>query len=83
MINVGYEGVKIGKGHTLAYLIHTHNEPYATDDKYAGENAMHNISAEVSDMEVEMLPAVPINSKMTFPGDHTPVRKVVLQEGEI
>ena len=30
-----------------------------------------------------MLPAIPIISKMIFPGDHTPVRKCILQDATI
>ena len=30
-----------------------------------------------------MLPVIPAGSKMIFPGDHTPVQKVLLQDAKI
>ena len=48
--------MKIGKGHTLAYLILLQYKPYSTNEN-SSEKVMQNISATLSETEVEMLPA--------------------------
>ena len=37
----------------------------------------------VSENDVEMLPAIPGSSSITFPGDYTPVQKMILQNVKI
>ena len=75
IVNLGHEEVKIIKGHTLAYL--------APAEETNKESETTNISAAPSETKVELLPAIPSNSKMIFPDDHTPVRKVLLQDAKI
>ena len=60
IINVGYEDTKIGKGHTLAYLIPFQYESYSVYDENSSEKVMHDILATVSETEVEMLSAIPV-----------------------
>ena len=66
---------EIGKGQTLAYVIPLQYETYSANDENSSEKVIHTISATVSETEIEMLPAIPICSKMIFPGDLTLVRK--------
>ena len=42
-----------------------------------------NTSVTKSETTSEMLPAIPSASKMTFPGDHIPIRKVLLLDAKI
>ena len=83
VINVGYKDIKIVKGHTSAYLISVLHEPYYADDANSSAKVIHNISAAVSETEVQMSPAIQIGSKMIFPGDHTLIGKVELQDAKI
>ena len=36
-----------------------------------------------SETKVEILPAIPARGKTIFPGDHTPLRKVLLQDAKV
>ena len=47
------------------------------------ESEIGNISAAPSETRAELLPAIPSDSKMISPGNHTPVRKVLLQDAKI
>ena len=77
LINFMYEDVQIEKSLNLAYLVPAQYEPLsANDENTDSDNVIHNISTTASEPEVKMLPPIPINSKMIFPGDHTPVKKL-------
>ena len=65
--------------HTLAYVIPVQCKPYPANDENSSERILNNISATMSEREVQMLPAIPGGCKMIYPGDHTPMQKVVLQ----
>ena len=39
------------------------------------ERKRANISASTSESKVKILPAIPSDSKIMFPGDHTPIGK--------
>ena len=68
MINLGYEDVNRQKNFTLAYLIPSQYEPlFEGNEGTDNENGMICISTTVSEPEVKVLPAMPINSKMIFP----------------
>ena len=54
---MGYEDTEIGKGHPLAYLIIVHYKPYSVKGQNNSEKVMHQISATVSELAVEMIPA--------------------------
>ena len=73
VVNVGCKDTKIGIGHILAYLVQGKYYAYSANHENIGEKVMNNFSATVSMKEVEMLPAKPAGSKMTFPGDNTPI----------
>ena len=74
VINLCHEDVKLKKKkHTLAYLVPTQYKPLSPDDEGTNnENAVYNIST-ASEAEVEILPTIPINSKLIFPENYTPM----------
>ena len=49
----------------------------------SSESAIVNILVTTSEVDVELLPAIPASSKMIFPGDHIPLSKVVLQNAKM
>ena len=54
MINIGYEGLEMGKNHTLQYLITTQYKVMPVDSENTSrENVIHNISTTVYESEVE------------------------------
>ena len=80
IVNVGDE-MKISKGHTLAYLTPAKYDSFSETEENNNKRVVTNISfVTTSETNVEILPAIPANSKMIFPGDHIPLRKVVLQD---
>ena len=82
IINLGHDEVKISKGCTLAYMSPDKYDNHldVQENNQAGEIA--NISITTSKTNAEILPAFPSASKMIFPCDLTPVRKVLLQDVE-
>ena len=47
------------------------------------ESEIANISAATSETKIKILPVSPSNSNTIFPGHHSPVRKVLLQDAKI
>ena len=64
-------------------LIPVQYKSYSAADENNGKRVIHNISATVSETEIEMLPAIPIGSKIIFPEDHPLIRKAILQDAKI
>ena len=83
VINVGYKDTQMSKDHTLAYLTPAQYESYYETGEAHSNIVIANILATILGHNVEILPAIPACSKMMFPGDHTPPRKVVLQDAKI
>ena len=83
IVNLGHNEVEISKGHTLAYLTPAKYENLsdAEENNQAGEIA--NISATASEINAEILTAIPQLERSFYPGDYTPVRKVLLQDAKI
>ena len=79
IVNVGHEEVKIIKGHSLPYFTLSQYDNL-TDARENQESVIVNILVATSETKIEILPAIPENSKMIFPHDHTPLRKVLLQD---
>ena len=83
VVHLGSEEVKIIKGHTFAYLNPAQYDNFSSVEGTNQERKIANISAVPSETKGEIFPAIPSNSKMIFPGEHTPVRKVLLQDLKI
>ena len=64
-------------------MIPVQYEPYSANDENSSEKVIHSISSTVSDTGVEMLLAIPVGSKMIFPGDHTLIQIGVIQNVKI
>ena len=75
IVNVGHEDIKIIKGHTLAYLTPAQCDNLSDAEENNQQSKIAHISAVTSETKAEMLPAIPVSSKMIFAGDHTPVSK--------
>ena len=80
IVNLGHENVKIIGGCTLAYLTHAKFDSFLDVEDTNQESKIGNIPAATLETKVEMLPAIPSNRKMIFPGYHTPDRKSLLQD---
>ena len=73
LMNVGYLDVKKWKNHSQDYLVPTPTLSI-DDEKTGSKNVIQNTSTTVSEVEVQVLPAVPIkNNKMIFPREYIPV----------
>ena len=75
MVNVGDDEGKIIQGCTLVYLTPAQYDNFSDVEEKNQESEIANISAATSGTKAEILPAIPSNSKMIFPGEHTTVRK--------
>ena len=81
VIHVGHEAVKIIKGHTLAYLTPGQYYNLRLQNNLENDNSA-NISA-ASEPSAEILLAFTTSCKAIFPGNHTPLRKVLLKDAKI
>ena len=69
--NVDHKEIRLTEGHTLAYLIPAqHNNLLEVEENNQG-SVIANILAAVSEIKVEILPAIPAGRKLIFPGDDT------------
>ena len=71
---------KLGKivPELISFQLHMSLMQKIFDEGNDNERLKNNISTTVSEVDIERLPADPINSKIVYPRDHTPVRKVIL-----
>ena len=83
VVNLGHDEVKIIKGHTLAYLTPIQYDNFSEVEEINQESKIADISAAHVGTKAEIFPANPSDSKMIFPGDDTPIRKVLLQDAII
>ena len=83
IINVNHKEMKIIEAPTMAYLTSTQHDNLSETGENNKESVIVNVYAAASEPNVEMLPLIPTTSKMIFPGDHIPLRKVLLQDMKI
>ena len=67
----------------LAYFTPGQYDSLFKTEKNNHKNVIANISATTLETNVDILPVIQTNSEMIFPGDHTPIREVVLQDAKI
>ena len=67
----------------MTYLTPAQCDHLSDAEEENQESEIANISTTISERKAEILPAKPIGRKMLFPGDDTPVRKVLLQDAKI
>ena len=80
---MGYDDIKISKGHTLPYLTPAQYNCYSETGETNSERGITTILATMSGTDIEILLAIQDTNKMIFPGDKTALRKVVLQDAKI
>ena len=83
IINMGHEEMKIIKSCTLSYFTPAQYGNLSEVRQNNQESVFSNIWATASETEVGILPAIPASSKMIFPGDHIPLRKLLLKDAPI
>ena len=71
VVNVGYEDVKISKGHILIYLTSAKYDSLSKTGANKNERSIINISATTSETDVQILLAISASNKMIFSSDHT------------
>ena len=83
IVSLGHDEVNFSKGHTLAYLTPAKYDKFSDVQENNKVGEIANVCVTTSETNTEILPAIPSVSKMIFPGDPPPVRKVLLQGANI